>query len=185
MSPQPSEPWERRPGESAPAYAALQTYLHQGNARSVSKVAQELTKSRSLIARWSSSHDWPERAAAWDRHIAGAYAAELIEAQRTLAHRHLAVAQTALEKVTAAVAAVDPSRLSVPDVAKLWDLAVRTERDAVDVPTRVEVTGPDGAPLLQVSDLADEDRHARMVALYRELASRLGDTDDTDERTTA
>ena len=32
-------------------------------------MGQELGKSGALMARWSSRHGWPERAAAWDAHL--------------------------------------------------------------------------------------------------------------------
>ena len=50
--------WDRQPDESPPAHAALRCYLDQGPGRSVTKVAEELHKSRSLIGRWSARHRW-------------------------------------------------------------------------------------------------------------------------------
>lgn len=59
-------PWDRQPGESAKAYTAFITYRDQGDDRSVLSVARELDKSGTLIGRWSSTHNWVSRVAAWD-----------------------------------------------------------------------------------------------------------------------
>ncbi len=58
------ESWEKQPDESEPAFAAFRIYrdLEQGQ-RSITRVAQECTKERSLIARWSSRHSWQQRVA--------------------------------------------------------------------------------------------------------------------------
>ncbi|QCW51459.1 hypothetical protein FE634_15475 [Nocardioides dongxiaopingii] len=179
-------PWERQPDETNPAYAAFETYLRAGAGRSVTKVAAECNKSRSLLNRWSARHKWVRRAQAWDADLNREYLGEVIEARRTLAHRHLAVSRTALEKVAAAVAGIDPSGLTVAETARLWDLATRTEREALQVPTRVELSGPGGGPIGVMAHLTDEERHTRLRALRREIDERLEVTerphhhDDTD-----
>ncbi len=53
--------WERQAGESAKAYEAFAMYRDAGPSRSITMVARELNKSRSLIARWSSAYDWVDR----------------------------------------------------------------------------------------------------------------------------
>jgi len=53
--------WSRQPGESARAFQAFEHYRDLGPERSVTKVAQALDKSRTLIGRWSSEHDWVSR----------------------------------------------------------------------------------------------------------------------------
>lgn len=68
--------WERRDGkdgrgdtESNPAYEAFRAYMR---VRSTSKVASELSKSETLIKRWSSEHDWVDRITAYDSYLANA-----------------------------------------------------------------------------------------------------------------
>lgn len=60
------KPWERLDKESDKAYEAFRLYLE---ARSITKVVQILNKSRALIGRWSSEHDWKNRAAAFDSSV--------------------------------------------------------------------------------------------------------------------
>lgn len=149
-------------------------YLRQGPARSVTMVAEELHKSRSLIGRWSSRHRWRARVDAWDASIVTTYRAEAHEAQRSLAHRHLAVAHVALQRVSAAVYAIDPAELTVAGLVRLWEIAVRTEREALQQPIRLEVTGADGKSTL-VAALTDEERRSRLLSLRRELDERLSE----------
>lgn len=58
--------WQRRDGETPPAYDAFQEYLR---IRSTGKVADSLGKSTTLIERWSAAHDWVARSVAFDRFL--------------------------------------------------------------------------------------------------------------------
>lgn len=58
--------WERQEGESTPAYTAFAVYRSLGNRRSLDAVAEQLNKSRTLIARWSARYTWVERVRTWD-----------------------------------------------------------------------------------------------------------------------
>lgn len=58
------------PAESAQAYQAAVAYFEMGADRSCEAVAQKYTKSASLIRRWSSQHDWGERARLYDAQLA-------------------------------------------------------------------------------------------------------------------
>ena len=53
--------WERQENESARAYEAFSLYRDMGAERSLVKVGHSLGKSRALIERWSSQHDWVDR----------------------------------------------------------------------------------------------------------------------------
>lgn len=79
--PDDRRPWERQPGESARPFAAASEYILAGPQRSLAKVGQKLGKSVVLLERWSSRHDWVNRASAYDDHLAEVERAE----QRRLA----------------------------------------------------------------------------------------------------
>lgn len=64
-----SYPWARRSTETSPAYGAFRVYL---DVRSNAKTAQQLGKSKTLIDKWSSEHDWVERVVAYDVYLAEA-----------------------------------------------------------------------------------------------------------------
>lgn len=61
--------WLRQPHESKQAYAAFVAARDAGPTRSVTTVAAGLSKSRSLISRWSTHWGWVERCAAYDEHL--------------------------------------------------------------------------------------------------------------------
>jgi hypothetical protein len=52
--------------ETAKAYEAFSIYRDMGVARSITKVAQELDKSRTQIGKWSERHNWVERVRIFD-----------------------------------------------------------------------------------------------------------------------
>jgi hypothetical protein len=54
-------PWQRQEGESDKAFEAFRIYLEMGPKRSIARVAQECTKSGSLIKRWSKRWSWQGR----------------------------------------------------------------------------------------------------------------------------
>ncbi len=58
--------WQRRDGETPPAYDAFQEYLR---VRSTGKVATSLGKSTTIIERWCSVNDWVARSVAFDRFL--------------------------------------------------------------------------------------------------------------------
>jgi len=62
----PTNQWERRPGESAKAYAAARVYFELGARRSIEVVAQRCRRSSSLLRRWSGHFQWVKRAVAYD-----------------------------------------------------------------------------------------------------------------------
>jgi hypothetical protein len=53
--------WERQENESARAFEAFAVYRDLGAQRSIAKVAEILGKSRALLERWSTKHDWVAR----------------------------------------------------------------------------------------------------------------------------
>jgi hypothetical protein len=135
-----------------------------------------LAKSATLIGRWSSKHDWPKRAAAYDDHIANtAFAAEeatLVQhagkwATRMEATREEAfqIAGKLIEKAEAMLkfplaettsadgkTTIKPGRWTFADAAKLADVAARLKQLATGLPTeRLEHSGPDGAPMVSLA----------------------------------
>jgi choline kinase len=66
------KPWERGERESAPAFEAFQKYLDMGTERSLRKLAVEISKSYTLVSRWSREKNWQERVRAYDNYLANA-----------------------------------------------------------------------------------------------------------------
>lgn len=92
--------WERQPDETSRAYEAFVIYRDLGPERSLTKVAQELGKSRSLMARWCSQHAWVDRVAALEARDSMIRQEALEDAQREraedYAERMVAVQEKAL-----------------------------------------------------------------------------------------
>jgi hypothetical protein len=95
------DPWDRRPRESDPAWQAFVAYRDSEIPRSIRRTAEQLAKSRQLVGRWSTEHDWQDRVAAWDleqdRQRREAMAKENVEAGR----RHAQIAAGALQAAAA------------------------------------------------------------------------------------
>lgn len=153
------KPWERQPGESAPAYQAAWAYFEMGPDRSISAVAQKLSKSRTLIARWSSDWGWTGRAGAYDRHLnhlrleaqtkALAEEVERWEARRAeQREREWEAAEALLERARQMMAqpltvtieeddrvVTHPARWTMKDVAVFFETASKLARRAAEMET--------------------------------------------------
>ena len=63
------DPWTKQKGESGKAFTAFRIYRGMGGARSVSKVARTLSKSRGTLTCMSRNWFWRHRVDAFDRHM--------------------------------------------------------------------------------------------------------------------
>jgi transposase-like protein len=85
----------------------------------VAAVARELGISKTLVHRWSSKHDWLERAEAFDRadyqRRLEANIAQSVEMQT----RHTAIAKEALAKCRIAIRRLDLAKVRFSTVARL------------------------------------------------------------------
>jgi hypothetical protein len=63
-------PWDRQDSDSDRSFEAFEEYRKMGLARSLTKVAEKLGKSMTIIERWSSRDGWKMRVLAYDRYEA-------------------------------------------------------------------------------------------------------------------
>lgn len=98
-------PWDRQFGESLPAWSAFRCYRDM-NRRSLSKVGQELGKSRTLMSRWSARWDWTDRVEFYDADLDRRVRLTFLEAQIDARKRHARVAVAALATLTTPVQAM-------------------------------------------------------------------------------
>ena len=105
-------PWEQQPGESAKAFEAFAIYRDMGVERSVRKVTQRLNKSLTLIGKWSSAYNWPERARAYDRDLDRQAHAQAVREVRSMTNRHIRIAMQLQAKALEALEQLDVTTLS-------------------------------------------------------------------------
>jgi hypothetical protein len=170
----PVEPWERQVAESVQAFEAFAVYRDLGPARSLTKAARELDKSRTLLGRWSRQYAWVMRAAAYDREQDRLFLAEQRQARRDIARRHAKLAQAFLAKAVARLQGLDPRELTPGELLRYFQVAAEIERRAAGeepagVVAQDKAEGPD------LESLSDEDRRSRMDLLRRELERRLAE----------
>lgn len=177
------DPWEKQPNESAPAFEAFRTYRDLGPERSNAKVAQAVGKSKQLMDRWSRTHSWVIRAGAWDSEQDRLYRLDLNRQRRDMAKRQAKIAQGVQGKIVARLQTINPNELSPSDLIRWLEISAKVERTALGEPDRVAVsvdgTTPDSETAVEA--LSDEERRARMEMLRRELNSRLGADNDSEE----
>ena len=105
-------PWEQQPEESAKAFEAFAVYRDMGVERSVRKVTQRLNKSLTLIGKWSSRYNWPERARAYDRDLDRQAHAQAVRDVRSMTNRHIRIAMQLQAKALEALEQLDVTTLS-------------------------------------------------------------------------
>lgn len=96
-TPEERYPWTSQPGETPPGYAAFQVYMRQGVRRSLRRTAEETDTASGLISRWSSAHNWVERAAAYDSYLVTAAVDGEADELSRVRIKHLDVADKLLD----------------------------------------------------------------------------------------
>lgn len=126
------KPWERRENETSKAYEAFCEYRDMGIQRSLSKVAEKLQKSATLINRWSREKDWVKRASLWDdeqeRIEREKAQKEQAKAIREMRKRHADLAQVMLIKSAKALARMPDDEIKPGDISRMVDVASKLER---------------------------------------------------------
>ena len=156
------KPYERKPNESAKAFAAFSTYAELGAKRSLAAVGQALGKSQGLIERWSRRHDWVTRVRVYDGHLAAvqretaeaqmrAKADEWMRRQQELREQEWAVHDDCIRAGKEALKRFHENvrrGATLGDVSRIFEVGSKIGRLASGLATdRTEVTGEDGGPV--------------------------------------
>ncbi len=120
--------WERRKGESEQAYEAFSIYRDLGLQRSNAKVCEQLSKSRQLISRWKTQHDWDERARAYDNDLAKRAHAEAVRDLKDMTGRHIRMAVQLQAKALEALKELKPAEMTPKDIKEFIKMATELER---------------------------------------------------------
>jgi hypothetical protein len=170
-------PWERQPGESDKAYVAFRTYRDQEPPRRLADVCVSLSRSMTLIARWSAKHKWLDRAAHYDTNVERTRAAGTAEARREMNDRHAMLAKAMSAKVAKRIQDLSPDELSPGELGRWMQTISLVERLALGEATeRTERTGDaagEGNTFVQVN--ASIDAGAPDPARIAEVVQRLQD----------
>lgn len=121
--------WERQPGESAQAYEAFAIYRDMGSNRSLRAVAEKLSKSYTLIGRWSREKKWGERCRAYDNHLDDKARQEALQKYKKMRTRHIGIALQLQEKALAELKNLPEGSMTPKDIIQFLDKATELERD--------------------------------------------------------
>lgn len=120
--------WERQPGESAKAYEAFSTYRDMGSDRSLAKVGQALGKSKAMMEKWSSAHNWVERAKAWDVEQDRILQKQQMDDIKKMRKRHATIGESMLIKAAQALKKIPIEKITPQDISRMVDVGSKLER---------------------------------------------------------
>lgn len=155
-----SKPWERREDESAKAFEAFEIYLHMGDNRSLSKVAQRLHKSKTMLGRWSSRYEWQIRVVKYENELRREEYDRLKKERKRIRDKQLKLSDLLQRKAMDALKNLDPEELPPKTILSFITQAAKMENYAMDSAINESAleSGSDG----RKSSLADE-----IVEAYR------------------
>lgn len=193
-APIPDDPnlWqEPLQGETPQAFAAYGAYRDLGPRKRTHQAAAQVfyeldelpprsTAKVNQVARWSTTFHWVKRSAAWDAHVDREARLDQIEAAKAMRERHASIATLALSKAVERLRAATAAELTLDQVARFIETAVRVERQARGEPDQVtHLAGSEGGAVqLDVlgGSMTDE-RVAELLSRYAAL--HAADVDDT------
>lgn len=155
----PPEPWERQEDETDKAFEAFAIYRDMER-RTTRGVASQLSKSVALISRWSSTHEWVKRAAAWDAERDRIARQEQIDEIKKMRKRHADLASAMLVKAARALQRIPEDEIKAGDVSRMVDTAAKLERvSRGDAETVIEERQGEAAPPLVQFYMPDNHRN--------------------------
>ena len=122
-------PWERQPGETEKAYEAFLIYKNLGPGRTVTEVAKELTKSRQLLARWSSQYRWKDRASEYDRENERKEQIATQKARKEMIKRHIQIGTTLQGKAIQALKNISLDEMKPQDIERFLQFGTKLESE--------------------------------------------------------
>lgn len=120
--------WERLDAESPEAYEAFSIYRDDDTTlRSLPRVSRKLSKSLTLIKRWSAKHDWIYRAREYDKHIDAKALREAETAIAKMRARHIKIGQMLQEKGIKVITSLDDKNKLLDDLEPADAIRMITE----------------------------------------------------------
>lgn len=122
------QPWEMQPTDTPKSWEAFQVYRDMGKTRSLQKVADTLHKSKNLVGRWSTKHNWQERIEAWEFEQDRLIRQELTKDIGSMRKRHANIAVAMLVKAANALQKIPDDEVKASDISRMVETASKLER---------------------------------------------------------
>ncbi len=129
--------WDRNKNETAKAYAAFCAYRNLGINRSLTKVIQKYNGkygNKTLLAKWSSQHNWVRRCYEYDVFQEKERRKELNAYYVKMLKRHAKQARLIQEKALVALQKIDPETLTNNELIRYLEAGIKIERDTLCLP---------------------------------------------------
>lgn len=150
--------WDRQPGEGIQPYSMFCVYRDLGPDRTLLAAAHVVGRRAKSLFLWMQRNHWAERCAAFDEHNDKQAQKERAVEIREMSKRHAQAAQALLTRAVGRILTLQPNEIRAADIAKMLDVAVKSERLSRGVETeihRVE-NAPPRAPV-DLSKLTDAE----------------------------
>jgi hypothetical protein len=130
--------WERLDGESRQAFEAFSRYRDLGQERSTARVAQELSKSKTLMDRWSGAWNWVNRCWEFDAQEDERTREQLSRDRLAMRKRQIAVGQSlqsiaayGIRELQTKIALGQPLNLTPAEIVSMMECGAELERRAM------------------------------------------------------
>ena len=145
-------PWEQLPNEGVKPFEAFTVYRDMGIDRTLDKVAQQLKKSKTIIARWSTNYKWVDRIKAYEAEIDRQAAQKHMKDIAAMRARQAKQAFAFQSKGLALLKSIEAGDAKLSEIVSLLKLGMEQERICMgDVGEVVEErNGGDAVPAVQV-----------------------------------
>ena len=122
------KPWERQKGESPQAFEAFSLYLKMGEKRGLLRVAKELSKSGTIIKRWSSAWNWQERIRAYENDLRRQEMEADRKDRKAMRERQIKTAMLMQKKAVEALDKIKPEELTPRAILEYIKAGAELER---------------------------------------------------------
>ncbi|MFR9675788.1 hypothetical protein [Streptomyces sp. TR02-1] len=181
--------WDRQPGETARQYNQFRVYLDLGRTRSLTKAAETLTISYGQVRNIASARRWTTRAEAWDAHKSAEFEAQWTEERLRAAEDDARVLKVVMGKVASKLQGVDAAKMSLAELARFTDLALKYRRLLYGDPAQALSTdetpagdaGAERSVRHKFEQLPADVRRAQILDLSDKLRHRTAAVSGTDD----
>lgn len=155
--------WDRQPKEGTKAYDAFQIYLSMGADRSLRKVAQRLSKSETLLKRWSVTWSWGQRVRDYEDFRTKQEFVANQKALKRMREKHIKIAEMMEKKAIDALDHVPPEEILPKEIIQMLKEAIRIEKDTREaISPAPDATGEGGSASGSLAESIIEAYRKRM-----------------------